>query len=330
MNKQFHAGARLKQARKEKGWSQEMLIGDPRFPQIDVRTLGRWEKSGIPPQYLERIAEIFELAPWVFTDNRITAEELGQLVNDPSRQTEIKEKLANQEQQQTEAEESFHKQNRFVGNKYKFQYWFWLAVGMLSISLFTINTEKINFQGTFDFFTDRSDKSHSETNSFFMVRRFFTEMGGVDNVHSTTSSTLTPPTSTPFSDFDQDSLLIESVLEPKTFQTLDCLPLQSDKALVQNLDHQLKTVALHLVDLEDSTSNGKRIKERVITLLRQPPDKDKFNAIGQLIYHICVVLIQKKISIEEQGRRLENLADLVLNRWRRKKIKETKTTRLGN
>lgn len=93
MSKHFHSGARLMLARRLKGWSQEGLLEISDFPSIDIRTLWRWEKNGIPSKYHEKVAYLFQLDAWVFADSRLTKRMFEQLIEAPSKQQAVHQEL---------------------------------------------------------------------------------------------------------------------------------------------------------------------------------------------------------------------------------------------
>ena len=79
----YHSGKRLRDLRvKHKGFNQDELTAEPRFPKIDTRTLSRWESQGIPTKRIHEVADYFELPVSVFKHPAITQKEIEQYAID--------------------------------------------------------------------------------------------------------------------------------------------------------------------------------------------------------------------------------------------------------
>ncbi len=76
---EFHSGKRLALARRLLGLTQEELVAENYFPDVDVRTLRRWECSGINLIRISEVAKYFELEQIYFLDEQISQGEFIRL-----------------------------------------------------------------------------------------------------------------------------------------------------------------------------------------------------------------------------------------------------------
>ena len=78
------SGHRLASARKHCGHTQESLLDQPFFPNINVKTLRRWEQQGITPTRVEEVARFFQTEVWAFLEPRLSEEDFLQLIDNPN------------------------------------------------------------------------------------------------------------------------------------------------------------------------------------------------------------------------------------------------------
>ncbi len=83
----FHTGERLKRVRKINGMTQEVIA---ELLNLDVRTIHRMERNGIPEQRISSISKLLDLEPWVFLDERIDEELFTRLILYPELARKIK------------------------------------------------------------------------------------------------------------------------------------------------------------------------------------------------------------------------------------------------
>ena len=76
----FHSGKRLALARKLLGLTQEELVADNYFPDVDVRTLRRWECRGINLIRVSEVAQYFRLEQIYFLDDQLSQPDFIRLV----------------------------------------------------------------------------------------------------------------------------------------------------------------------------------------------------------------------------------------------------------
>jgi len=83
MKPDFHSGKRLALARKLNGLTQENLVGELGFPQVNVKTLRRWEKEHINLSRIEDISSYFKAPAWIFTEESLDENLFKRLLLDP-------------------------------------------------------------------------------------------------------------------------------------------------------------------------------------------------------------------------------------------------------
>ena len=88
------SGYRLMLARKHGGHTQESLLDEPNFPNINVKTLRRWEQQGINPTRVEEVARYFQIEVWSFLDPRLTDEDFLLLIDNPTLTAPLKARYA--------------------------------------------------------------------------------------------------------------------------------------------------------------------------------------------------------------------------------------------